>query len=81
MQTERDFLYWEFHETDQIGVRQGDWKLVVERGVPRLYNLNDDIGETTDLASTHPEIVDRMVEIIYAQHTPSEYFQVTLPSK
>ncbi|MBR5062063.1 MAG: arylsulfatase, partial [Prevotella sp.] len=28
-QQEHDFLYWEFHETNQIGVRMGDWKLVV----------------------------------------------------
>lgn len=26
-QQKHDFLYWEFHETDQIGVRMGDWKL------------------------------------------------------
>ena len=24
-QQKHDFLYWEFHETDQIGVRMGDW--------------------------------------------------------
>ena len=31
-QKQHDFLYWEFCETDQIAVRQGDWKLFVEKG-------------------------------------------------
>ena len=31
-----DFLYWEFDETDQIGVRKGDWKLIVKSGIPHL---------------------------------------------
>jgi len=31
------FLYWEFHETDQIGLRMGDWKMVVEKGHPDTF--------------------------------------------
>ena len=80
-QKEHDFLYWEFHETDQIGLRQGDWKLVVVKGVPRLYNLADDIGETTDIAAEHPDVVARMVEVIRKEHRPSEFFKVTLPEQ
>ena len=38
-QQKHAFLYWEFHETDQIGVRMGDWKLVVKKGEPHLYDL------------------------------------------
>lgn len=79
-QPERDFLYWEFHETDQIAVRQGDWKLIVVKGEPRLYNLAEDISETTDLASQYPDIVAQMVEIIREQHQPNELFPVTLPN-
>ena len=80
-QERHDFLYWEFHETDQIGVRMGDWKLVVRQGKPSLYDLATDIHEDHDLAAEHPEIVSRMVEIIHQQHTPSPYFQVTLPQR
>ena len=29
-QEQHDFLYWEFNETNQIGVRKGDWKLIVK---------------------------------------------------
>lgn len=78
-QPERDFLYWEFHETDQIAVRKGDWKLIVVKGEPRLYNLAEDISETTDVASQNPEIVASLIEVIKQQHQPSDYFPITLP--
>lgn len=76
-----DHLYWEFHETDQIAVRQGDWKLIVKKGEPELYNLATDIHEDNNIASQHPEIVDKMVEIIYKEHVESPYFKVTLPER
>ena len=79
LQPQRDFLYWEFHETDQIAVRQGDWKLIVVKGEPRLYNLADDISETTDISSENPDIVAQMLQIIKEQHQPSELFPITLP--
>lgn len=62
-------LYWRLG--DQNAIRHGDWKLVsydlnVEgppgRGVsePRLYNLATDIGESTNLASSHPDEVKKL---------------------
>jgi arylsulfatase A-like enzyme len=30
---------------------------------PALYNLNDDIGETTDVAAQHPEVVKRLQDL------------------
>ncbi len=48
-QKKHDFLYWEFDETDQIGVRMGDWKMVVKKGTPFLYNLATDIHEDHDI--------------------------------
>lgn len=78
-QAEHDFLYWEFHETDQIGVRQGDWKMVVVGGVPRLYNLADDIHEDHDVAANHPDIVEKMKRIIAEEHCENGLFPVTLP--
>ena len=79
-QKEHDFLYWEFDETDQIGVRMGDWKMVVKKGKPFLYNLATDIHEDHDIAAGHPDIVKQMKEIIKSQHTPNPNFFVTLPS-
>ncbi|MCH5319404.1 MAG: arylsulfatase [Paramuribaculum sp.] len=78
-QQKHDFLYWEFDETNQIGVRQGDWKLIVKKGVPELYNLADDIHEDNNIAAQHPEIVDAMVQIVREQHTPNPHFSVTIP--
>jgi hypothetical protein len=55
-------------------VRQGPWKLALVpqlkttgKGIapdavtnPRLYNLDEDIGERTNLAAQHPDIVVRL---------------------
>ena len=78
-QARHEFLYWEFNETDQIGLRQGDWKLVVKKGVPELYNLAEDNHEDNNVAADHPELVSAMIEIIRAQHTDNPHFRVTVP--
>lgn len=80
-QKKHDFLYWEFDETDQIAVRMGDWKMVVKKGTPFLYNLKTDIHEDTDIALQHPDVVEKMKAIIFEQHTPNPYFSVTLPKQ
>lgn len=78
-QKSHDFLYWEFHETDQIGLRMGDWKMVVKKGVPHLYNLADDLHEDHDVAAQHPELVEQMKQVILREHRPNDLFPVTLP--
>lgn len=80
-QKQHEFLYWEFNETDQIAVRMGDWKLIVKKGIPFLYNLTTDLHEDHDIASEHPDIVKCMKEIIYEQHTQNPHFYVTLPNE
>lgn len=79
-QREHEFLYWEFHETDQIGVRMGDWKMVVKKGIPHLYDLAGDIHEDHDVAASHPDVVKRMKAIIKQEHRDSGIFRVTLPA-
>lgn len=78
-QQKHDFLYWEFHETDQIGVRMGDWKLLVKKGTPYLYDLSNDVHEDHNIAAVHPDIVKQMKEIIKREHRDSGIFPVTLP--
>lgn len=78
-QKKHDFLYWEFNETDQIAVRMGDWKLLVKKGKPSLYNLATDIHEASDVAARYPKIVKKMIKIALEQHTPNPHFHVTLP--
>ena len=77
---QHDHLYWEFHETDMLAVRRGDWKLVVRRGTPALYNLSSDPHEDHDLAAQHPDVVRQLVNIIYAEHSDNPLFRVTLPN-
>ena len=78
-QRQHDHLYWEFHETDMLGVRRGDWKLVVKRGKPSLYNLADDLHEDNDLSAQRPDLVRMLIEKIHEDHTDHPLFPVTLP--
>jgi arylsulfatase A-like enzyme len=49
-----DLLYWRIN--DQHAIRRGDWKLIQTRTDPKpqLYNLANDIGETSDLSGKEP---------------------------
>ncbi len=78
-QQKHEFLYWEFHETNMMGLRMGDWKMVVSNGNCRLYDLANDIHEDTDVAAQYPEVVAKMKQIIKEQHVNSDLFAVTLP--
>lgn len=53
---DREFFY--FREEHLEAVRLGRWKLFSETG--ELYDLESDIGESRDVASQHPEVVDRL---------------------
>src|SRR6056297_728083 len=80
----RDAHYY-FAGYNLQAVRQGPWKLAVKpqpetmgRGVredaqgnaPRLYNLDEEIGEQTNLAAQHPEVVARLQRLI--KHVEAE---------
>ncbi|HEY3440515.1 MAG TPA: arylsulfatase [Paludibaculum sp.] len=62
-QKAHDYFYWEFHESgfDQA-VRTGDWKGVRKgpRAPVELYDLAADVGERTNVAAAHPEVVRQM---------------------
>ncbi|MBO5807629.1 MAG: arylsulfatase [Bacteroidaceae bacterium] len=78
-QAKHDFLYWEFHETNMMALRMGDWKLVVQNGNCSLYDLATDTHEDKNLAAQYPEVVEQMKAIIKREHTDSPMFRVTLP--
>jgi arylsulfatase A-like enzyme len=48
----------------QRAVRQGDWKLVLDAGVPFLYNLANDVGERNDLANQRQDMVRKLFPLI-----------------
>ncbi len=63
-------LYWALGRgrIDEGRVRSGDWKLHVEHEkdytkmkVAALYNLAKDLGEKTDVAAAHPDVVARLL--------------------
>ena len=60
-------------------MRRGDWKLVVVKGKPRLYNLANDLHEDIDVSDKHPEIVKQLIDVIKKEHTDNPMFKVTLP--
>lgn len=78
-QKKHDHLYWEFHETNMIGVRQGDWKLVVKNGKCQLYNLATDVHEDHDVAAQYPKVVEKMKAIVRKEHVDSPVFKITMP--
>ena len=62
----RDAIFWHYplyhHSSPAGAVRMGDWKLIefFEDGRLELYNLAEDIGETTNLAEQKPRRAKRM---------------------
>lgn len=56
-------LFWRFGP--QRAVLSGEWKLVEAGAGPQLFNLNDDLGEQTDLATKFPEKLKEL-ESLYA---------------
>jgi arylsulfatase A-like enzyme len=56
------YLFWHRPQTQMGSARAGKWKLVSkEGGAAELYDLDADIGETTDLAARHPARVKTML--------------------
>lgn len=89
-QPRHDFLYWELpryngrtgefpRETPSQAVRMGEWKAVrTKPGAPlELYNLAEDIGETTDLAARRPRELARIEE--YLKTARTEPLRQTMP--
>jgi arylsulfatase A-like enzyme len=72
----RDHIYY-FSNDYLHGVRKDEWKLLLpgRKGYRRyvkdtgtegleLYNLTEDIGETTNVAGDHPEIVEQLLDLV-----------------
>ena len=80
-QKAHSYLYWEFHSYGNAqAIRMGDWKgirLKVKNNpnAPiQLYNLKQDIGETKNIATNHPDIIKRINQLFKSAHTPSYRF-------
>ena len=65
------YFTWFPHLIPAVSVRRGDWKLIRRfepharyPEVRELYNVRDDIGETSNLASMNPDIVEELDALI-----------------
>ena len=75
-QKRHEYLFWDFAGYGgQIAVRMGKWK-AVRRNLKKnpdapleLYNLEKDIGETTNVADQYPEIAAKMAKIMIEART------------
>lgn len=57
-------LYWHIGRGPQDhsgALRDGDYKMLVQRGRVELYNLKDDPAEANDLAGDHPQRAEQMM--------------------
>ena len=76
-QQEHDYLYWEFPGAQGwVAVRIGQWKGLLQRANKgnqdmELYDLSTDPRESVNVAAEHPDIINRMWEIVRESHEPS----------
>ncbi|MCR9292333.1 MAG: arylsulfatase [bacterium] len=79
-QEPRPYLYREFAGYGgQQSIRVGDWKAVRQRMRQgnldiELYNLAEDVSESKDVASQHPDLVEQLAEKMRQVRTPSADF-------
>jgi len=83
-----DYLYWEFYEQGgKQAVRLGDWKgvrlnMTYNVTAPiELYNLSNDTFEEHNVANEHPEIVQKINDIMNKEHTYSDAFNFEYEKK
>jgi len=78
-----EYLYWEYPAGDSRtqAVRWGDWKAIRPRanGPLELYDLSADVGETKDVAATHPGVMAKISEILSGARTEMRDYPVEVP--
>ncbi|MEM8734294.1 MAG: arylsulfatase [Planctomycetota bacterium] len=78
-QLPHEYLYWEFYEQGgKQAVRSGKWKAIRMpwmTGKTQLFDLSQDIGESTDLADQHPDVTQRLEGMMADAHTPHPNWQ------
>jgi len=79
-QEKHDYLYWEFYERGSAqAVRFGRWKAVrkpMMSGAIELYDLANDLGETSNIAARHPDVVEQAARHMKDAHRPSPSWKV-----
>ena len=76
-QQKHDYLYWELGIKQ--AVRVGNWNAVRigkggKLGPIELYDLNDDVGETRNVADLHADVIQQLQKILKDARRASELF-------
>jgi arylsulfatase len=80
-QRKHEFLYWEYQGKQAI--RWDDWKAYrsnVDAKV-ELYSLKEDVGESLDISTDHPEITAQIENIMKSARSESELFPLLRKKK
>lgn len=80
-----DYLYWEFHESGgKQAVLWGEWKGIklnvstVLNPPVELYDLEKDPSEQNNIASQHPDIVQKINDFIKKEHVSNKDWPLLL---
>ncbi len=65
------YFYWEFGNMQAVRIDAWKGLRVRTKQTWELYNLEKDISETTNVATDHPEIINRMEKIVKECHEPA----------
>jgi len=86
-QESHEFLYWEFHERGgKQAILADPWKAVRLQvgkhpdGPLELYNLDSDPFEEHDVASAHPDLVEKFARMMEEERVPSAKFSFGMPT-
>ena len=75
-QQHHEYLYWEFYEQgSRQSVRFGDWVAIRQpmiTGVVELYDVSKDIGQKSNVAAEHPDLIKQASGYMDAAHVPHE---------
>lgn len=87
-QQRHEYLYWAFYERGgKQAVRWGKWKGVRNNvgknpdSMLELYDLSTDLGEVTNVAGEHPDIVERIDGYMRDAYTPSDLWSFSRGKK
>ncbi len=58
-----NFFWSEGGGSGEWAVRSGDWKLVVHKEKIELFNLKNDVSESTDLSTENPDVVKELTAL------------------
>ncbi len=80
-QQKHEYLYWEKKSGSWQAVRMGKWKAIKRKvnttsPTMELYDLENDISESTDVSGSNSEIVAQIEQIMIEAHTLNPYFKL-----